>query len=182
MSSAMRVGRSLRVAAGWRKSSRMWWTSCVKGTVVAEGDACQNASWRREKSPLAPGRPMAIKRSSPRTSCQVLSGIDRAVGFVSVRMECSRSLRRGVKAIVPATESMFQPSIHFRVDQVASPLRSFFTETGSWQVGLLEGASGWKTLSREWNSARLTRRRVAGLPRARPRKSSTQMSHCCTGR
>ena len=59
-SSTMRVGRLSRVAAKCQKLSRVQWTSCVEGTFVAEGSTWRRASWRMEKIPLAPGRPMAM--------------------------------------------------------------------------------------------------------------------------
>ena len=74
---------------------------------------------------------MAMERSSPKILCHRFVGEDEAEESMSERMVLRRSRRRAVMVMVPATESMVQPSIFLRVAQVASPLRSFLTETGS---------------------------------------------------
>jgi hypothetical protein len=56
---------------------------------------------------------------------------------------------------------MIQPNMSFSVPQEQSPSRSFLRDTGSCQVGLSVGRSGWKTSSMECKRALRTRRRLS---------------------
>ena len=80
--------------------------------------------------------------------------------------------------MAPSTVSIVQPGMASLMVQVASPLRSFSTEAGSCQCGLLSGVKGRSILSGECSGARLVCPLLRRPPWAKPRKSSNQTSQC----
>jgi hypothetical protein len=77
-------------------------------------------------------------------------------------------------------ESTIHPKMTFLVDHVASPLRIFLTDAGSWRCSESSESSGRNTRSSLWRRTRLTWRRWCHAPWTIPMKSSTYTSHFLT--
>ena len=172
MSSAMRVGREVRSFAIHLKSSRAWWTPLLRSTrVLLLGEI---AFWRRPNILRAPGRAIAMDRSSPRTVCHFFMLVRRCdLGMLS-RISQRRSMRWGGKWIVMLIVSTIHPSTSLMVSQLQSPLRSFLRETGSRRNGESPSVTGRKTWSIEWSKVLRMRRVLGACPS--DIKSSTKMS------
>jgi len=79
----------------------------------------------------------------------------------------------GGRAMAMSLMLMTQPRIVLVVSQVASPLRSFLTDTGFLWCGVSMLSHGQKTWSMDWRSCCRSVHCVVGLPWARLIKSST---------
>lgn len=176
--SAIDVGRSCKDLASHSQSASSAWLWRVRWTRPFLS-ARTSASCMCEKRPSDPGSATVMLRSSP-MSCRQALREHRVRDWKDVMSSMSRSARCGGNSMVPLTLSTSQPRSTFVVAQHESPLRSFFTLTGSWR-GSSPCSKGRKTRSNEWRRDRRTRFRRARSPCAKPRKSSTKTSMYASG-
>lgn len=132
----------------------------------------------------APGKAMAMDRSSPKTLCHFLVEILRCDLGIEARISAKRSWRCCGRVIVMATLSTIHPKTFRMVDQEQSPWCSFFMETGSRRSGSSSLSKGLKMESIAWSRTRRTWPCLFLPPCASPMKSSTKTStYCrCSGR
>ena len=128
------------------------------------------------KSPQAPGKAIAMERSSPSTRCRLSTPIRFWLVGIPERISLKWLSSFGGKDNGMFTVSITHPKRTWQVDHVHSPYLSFFSENTYLWLSKFPEPQVRGNLSREWNKFFHTWRCQWEDPWAIPRELSTKMA------